>query len=167
MAARTASATSGFTLVELMLALAVLAILATLALPTFGGALERHRLRAAAEGLAADIAEARFEAARRGSALHLSFRTGESWCYAVATAAGCDCRRAQACQLKTVRADDLPGVQLAQAQDLRLEPDGTPGGPADALWHARGGERLSVSATPLGRPRICSPDAGLAPYPRC
>ena len=34
----------------------------------------------------------------------MNFSTGPDWCYALATASGCDCHVAQSCQMKTVRA---------------------------------------------------------------
>ena len=58
--------TRGFTLLELVITLAVLGILSTLAMPSLGSRVDRARLVGTAEMLAADIAEARFEAARLG-----------------------------------------------------------------------------------------------------
>ncbi|MBZ8144074.1 pilus assembly protein FimT, partial [Rubrivivax gelatinosus] len=84
-------ATRGLTLLETMIALALLALLASLAAPSFGGAVERARLRYAAETLAADIADARLEAARRGQALHLDVHAGADWCWAIASQPGCGC----------------------------------------------------------------------------
>ena len=103
-------ALSGFTLLELVVTLAVMAVLGTLALPSLGQRVDRARLAGAAEGLAADIAEARFEAARLGRSLHVQARDGTDWCWSVANAPGCGCAAAQACQLKTVQASDHPGV---------------------------------------------------------
>lgn len=108
-------ALSGFTLLELVVTLAVMAVLGTLALPSLGQRVDRARLAGAAEGLAADIAEARFEAARLGRSLHVQARDGTDWCWSVANAPGCGCAAAQACQLKTVRASDHPGVRLLES----------------------------------------------------
>lgn len=157
----------GLTLIELMIAVAVLAILVSLAAPSFGGQIDRQRLRGAAEGLALDLAEARFEAARRGQSLHVSFAPGTDWCYAVATVGGCDCHSVQPCQIKTVRAADLPGTTLAQAQDAQFDANGaSPAGTA-VLWQSRQGDRLRVAHGALGRARICSPDGRFAGYPPC
>lgn len=52
----------GLTLIELLIAVAVLGVLAALALPDLGPRMARHRLAAAAETLALDLAEARVEA---------------------------------------------------------------------------------------------------------
>lgn len=161
---------SGVTLLELVATLAVLAVLCSLALPSLGQRVDRARLAGAAEGLAADIAEARFEAARLGRPLHVQARPGTDWCWSVANAPGCGCATAQACQLKTVQAPDHPGVRLLDPFALQLHP----GGEADtqpARLEGRHGERLRVTLTPLGRTRICSEGAGdgsaAGRYPPC
>jgi len=164
------SAPSGVTLLELVATLAVLAVLCSLALPSLGQRVDRARLAGAAEGLAADIADARFEAARLGRPLHVQARPGADWCWSVANAPGCGCAAARACQLKTVQAPDHPGVRLLEPFSLQLHP----GGEADtqpARLEGRRGERLRVALTPLGRTRICSESAGdssaAGRYPPC
>ncbi|MDZ7590704.1 MAG: prepilin-type N-terminal cleavage/methylation domain-containing protein [Rubrivivax sp.] len=164
------TAPSGVTLLELVATLAVLAVLCSLALPSLGQRVDRARLAGAAELLAADIADARFEAARLGRPLHVQARPGADWCWSVANAPGCGCAAAQACQLKTVQAPDHPGVRLLEPFSLQLHP----GGEADtqpARLEGRRGERLRVALTPLGRTRICSESAGersvAGRYPPC
>ncbi|MDM0030989.1 GspH/FimT family pseudopilin [Variovorax sp. J22P271] len=67
---------SGFTLVEVLVVLAIVAILAGLALPGFGRTLERYRLRDAEEGLRAALYAARSEAIRRGGGVTLRRASG-------------------------------------------------------------------------------------------
>lgn len=158
----------GLTLIETLVALAVLAILASLAVPSFGGMLARQRLKLAADDLAMDLAELRFEATRRGVPLHLQARPGADWCYALATTPGCDCRVPQSCQLKTVSAREHPGVAMTQAQDLRFEPTAmtaTFGG--HAVLQGHDGTQLRVGLSPLGRPSVCAPLAPVPGYARC
>jgi type IV fimbrial biogenesis protein FimT len=162
----------GVTLLELMCVLAVLAVLGTLAVPSLNASAQRHRLLATAQRLAADLAEARFEAARQGAALHLLPRSGPGWCWSVSPQPGCDCQQAPACATHVVHARDHPGVQLLQAQAAVLLPQGTAGpslpatGPVAQLL-GRGGERLQVQLSPLGRPRICAVDGVLPGVPAC
>lgn len=56
----------GFTLIELMVAVAVLAVIVSLASPSFRTLLEAQRMRSAAFDLMADITLARSEALKRG-----------------------------------------------------------------------------------------------------
>jgi type IV fimbrial biogenesis protein FimT len=152
---------AGLTLIELMVAIAVLAVLAMLALPSFGSLLERHRLTAAAETLALDLSEARFQSAQSGQPLHLVFRPGRDWCWAVARTPACDCRdAAPACALKTVRAEELPGVDLVRAQDARFGHAVDADAPLqrrEAVLRSRGAaDELRVQLSPLGRAHVCS-----------
>lgn len=157
----------GLTLIELTIALAVLAILASLALPSFGQRVARQRLATTAEMLALDLGEARFEAARSGQTLHLVFDTGTDWCYAVARAPGCDCHGPASCQIKVVRASDAPGVVLTEAADASFDPASvqTAGGSA-VLRGVGGNQQLRVQLSPLGRPKLCTP-TGLQGYAPC
>lgn len=159
----------GLTAVELVIALAVLALLATIALPSFGSLLGRHRLVAAAETLAADLSLARFQSAQSGHALHVVLQPGDDWCWAVARTPGCDCRAqaATACALKTVGAVDLPGVRLQADGDAHFAPDARPQPRVEAVLATRDGDQmLQVRLSPLGRASICSPTP-LRGYPRC
>ncbi|MBS1178918.1 MAG: hypothetical protein H6R06_3330 [Proteobacteria bacterium] len=156
----------GLTLLETMVALAIVAVLMTLALPSFGSMVSRHRLKAAAEQMSMDLAELRLLAAQRGQPLHLNLSAGAQWCYALAVASGCDCRVPQGCQLKTVRAQDHPGVRLLEGQDLRIDPQPGQGG-GGALLQGSDGARLRVSLSPLGRPKVCAPTASVPGFPAC
>lgn len=156
----------GLTLLETMVALAIVALLMSLALPSFGSMMSRHRLKAAAEQMAMDLAELRMLATQRNRTLHVSVAAGPQWCYALAVAQGCDCRVPQGCQLKTVRAKDHPGVTLLEGQELHIDPRPGPSG-GSALLQGSDGARLRVGLSPLGRPRVCAPAAAVPGFAAC
>jgi type IV fimbrial biogenesis protein FimT len=156
----------GLTLIELMLALAIVAVLATLALPSFGSMVARHRLKAAAENLALDLAELRQQSAQRQPPMHVDLQAGAMWCYALAVQRGCDCRVPQGCQLKTVHAKDHPGVLLLEGGSVQVDAQpGASSGPV--LLQGPDGSRLRVGLSPLGRPKVCSLGSAVAGYPSC
>lgn len=159
----------GFTLVEAMLTLAVAAILLALALPSWGDFAARHRLVAAGETLAGDLALARHEAVQRGTPVYVVPRAGAAWCYAISTDPGCDCRSAAAvCALRVVDAGEHRGVELMAAQPVRFEPvDGRSDGGVAATWRAGRAYAAEVRVHPLGRARLCSSAAPLRGVPAC
>lgn len=86
---------TGVTLVELVVTIAVLAILVALAAPSFRDFAERQALRGAADGIVNVVALAREEAAKRDQSVRVQFSVlGSAVCAgaAVGTAA-CDCSK--------------------------------------------------------------------------
>ena len=157
----------GLTLLELAIVLAVMVVLAGLAVPSLGARLERQRVRAAAEALAADLAEARFEATRRGRPLFVETRVGTDWCWAVATAAQCDCGAPAACQVHATTAADHRGVRLVGGLAVRMDATGLPQEVQAAALETSKGERLRVELAPLGRARICVEKGQWPQLPNC
>lgn len=160
---------AGLTLLELTVAVAIVGILASLAIPSFGAQLARTHLKGAAERIAAEIAEARFEASRLGQTLHVHFEGGPQWCYSVSAADGCACgSTAQACQIRNTQGKDMPGVLLERASDLHFSPtDGTVAEVARIDLRSSHGEALRVELTRLGRAKVCAPESTSLGYPAC
>jgi type IV fimbrial biogenesis protein FimT len=171
-------AQSGFTLVELLVTLAVLAILVTTAVPALTDLLDNHRLRAAAQRIATDLRYARAEAVKRhaGIPIGVSFAPGRDGCYGISQQLPCDCherdrRSPRAClldlaherQLHTASIDTRAQVEVldarfSNARTTRFDPlRGTAQAGTVSLRSARG-KRLDVRVSTLGRVRICAPD---------
>lgn len=87
-------ALTGFTLVELMITITVLAVLAAIAAPSFVSMLERQRLNAATENLFVDLQHARSEAIKRNKLIffNLDADNPSDWCYGIDESdQDCDC----------------------------------------------------------------------------
>lgn len=165
-----ARAARGVTLIECVIAIAIVAALMSITLPSFGEAMARARLRAAAEDLAYDLGNARLESVRAGAGVvHVSFAPGASWCWAVGPVADANCRSpAPGTTVHTVRADSYPGVTLDHAVSARFDGrDTLASAGLAAEFSSAQGQRLRVQVTPLGRASICSPQGRLLDYPRC
>ncbi len=157
----------GLTLIEILVALAIVAILGLVTVPAMGTRLEQSRLSHAAEQLAADLTEARYEAARQGRPLHLLVHPGPGWCWSVATHPTCPCGQRLACELRHAQERDHGGITLAAGRAMQLSPSGSAQQPGSATLQASSGPRLRVELTALGRPRICSEGDAVTRYPAC
>lgn len=96
----------GFTLIELMVTLAVIVVLSMLALPSFRTFQQRSATRGAAEHVLSLWNQARFEAAKRGSYVKFSVKSNSgNYCIGLATtttttdATPCDCLTAHSCNI--------------------------------------------------------------------
>lgn len=159
----------GLTLIELMIGLAILAVLTSLAGPPFASWLARNRVKAAAANLVADLGEARHESSRRGAPMYVLFQPGAQWCYAITLDPQAGCASASSAVLKRVQASDLPGISVAEAETFAF--DGQSGTGLQALSRvrlvSRQGDALQVKMTRLGRASICAPDGGFPDLPHC
>ena len=79
------STNKGFTLIEVMIVIGVVAILASLALPSYRTILEKRQVTSGAEQISAFISAVQFEAVKRGEPLAVNYlRTDtDTWCLGV------------------------------------------------------------------------------------
>ena len=96
----------GFSALELMVVLALIAIFTALALPSFDGTLKRYRVDAAASSIASVLQFARSEAIRTGTEVSVAG--------ADCAAANCsvNVRDADGTTLKTISADNFKGLNM-------------------------------------------------------
>lgn len=104
---------SGFTTLELMIVIAIIAILAALALPSFKTTLEKQRITRAAEAVLADLRWARAEAIKRNRTVRATFTTGGSWSYTINTVPALAV--SDGILPKTVNGIDFPSTTLTTA----------------------------------------------------
>jgi type IV fimbrial biogenesis protein FimT len=176
----------GLTLIELLVTLAVLAILIVVGVPSMAEMVTRHRLKTAAQAFVDDLQWSRSEAIRRNAEVYLMIDSG-AWCYSIATVRDCTCgatdrtRTASCTQpteapplLKVVAGDAFPGVRIADHTFNRSAPMAA-FEPRRALALQSGsltlasdqGAELRVILSLLGRVRLCSPGGSLWGYPPC
>ncbi|WP_051961880.1 GspH/FimT family pseudopilin [Methylobacter sp. BBA5.1] len=152
---------SGFTLLELLIVIAIIGIIAGLAVPSYRDMIERNRLKQAVESLADDLKFARTEAIKRSADVTLALTTG--WSYSITSAGN---------TLKTVQGSQFQGISLlGDSKSITFSfRRGTSNGTGATLRSTKYKARVRISD--VGRVRICTPtdpaDAtGLSSYPSC
>jgi type IV fimbrial biogenesis protein FimT len=172
---------SGLTLLELVIALAVIVILAVVGIPNVEDMGAKRRLQGAVRALEADLRFARSEAIKRNERIRVTFKDpdglgddgNENWCYGMAVDAECDCTDDD----PVCSVGGVPRIRNgASFQDTRLfalpsfsgnayttfDPThGTAGNGTVKLVSSLDGEdiQINVILSSLGRVRACS-DSG-------
>lgn len=117
----------GFSLIELMISISLVAVLLVIAVPSFNEFRQRSAIRGAADQVATFWADARFEALRRNQFVKVGFRTsGANFCLGAATTATadddttCDCFTAGACNVSAYPQvqNEWRGMQVAAATTM-------------------------------------------------
>ncbi|MCU0969922.1 MAG: GspH/FimT family pseudopilin [Rubrivivax sp.] len=177
--ASTRRAVRGLTLVEMLVVVAVLAVLAGVALPGWSEARERRHLEGVAAQLETDIHFGRSAAVARNEVLRLSFGAAPAGrCYVVhsgpAGACACGADGDAAC---TGGAEPVRVVHLAPALPVRLQANaasiafdpvkGTVTPTATVRVVADGGRAIHQVVNVMGRVRSCSPAPALPGYRAC
>jgi Tfp pilus assembly protein FimT len=160
----------GFTLIELMVTLAVAIILTMLVVPAVQGLMERQRLSAAVEAVQAQVALAKSEAGKRSGEVAVNVRPGEGWDVALVYF---DQGTASTVS-RLIDGDAYAGVSMTLPADddgLTFEPvRGTVRGIVDpaappVVRLASANHQVDISVDVIGRMSICSPNFGR--YPTC
>lgn len=169
---------TGFTLVEVLIPVAVAAVLLGSALPSLQTMTQRHRLEGSAAQLETDLQLARSAAVAANAVLRMDFVRGEQGsCYVLHDGAAGDCTCGHlgvpACPagvtaLRSVALRDADPLRLnANVRSMAFDPvKGTVTPTASIRLVAPVGElRLVVNV--MGRVRSCTPDAAVPGYRPC
>lgn len=169
----------GLTLLELAIVVAITAIVAAAAVPSFTALIDARRLDSAATRLAADVQLARSEAIARNRPLRLGVFTGAgATCWIVHSGAASDCRCSDlAGPVCGAGARLVKGVALANSERVSvaanvasivfdpLHGTSTPTGTLRLV--GAHGRAVHHVVNVIGRVRSCSPDDAVPGYSPC
>jgi len=160
----------GFTIVELLVVLAIVTILAITAVPSFITYLQTSRLTSASQNLYYALQYARTEALKRNATVYVSFQTGSSWCYGINAGATCSCNVANSCGLGSTSAPAASQLTLTASGlasgAVHFEPNhGAAGATSTITLTDAQGIAMSVKVRVLGSLLLCS--AQVSGYSAC
>lgn len=161
----------GLTLMELVITIAVVAILAVASVPVYTDYIETNRLKAASEAIYSSSTQARSEALKQQAAMLVMVTSGGSWCVGVTTASTCNCGTPGNCNLGTISGSEYPGTSLSLngiVTNVGFSVGGdrglvTPSGTLTLT--ATNGDAISIVINKMGFPRLCS--ATVSGYQPC
>lgn len=151
----------GFTLTELMVTVAIIGIVASLAVPSFQDMIERSRLKEAVESLRSDLMFARTEAIKRSVGINVAIvENGSDWCYGINDDnTTCACGTENDCGIKSIAGNQFQGTSVgadyATTFNFRR---GTAVAGGATISSSNYSARVKVSNR--GRVTICSSDLG-------
>ncbi len=155
----------GFTVIELMAVVVVLAVLLTLAVPAFLDLLARRRLEGVANELSADLHYARSEALTRQVDVALqTLADGSGYRITAATAPTATLIKRITLPDEVTLTDSFTLTYTA----MRGIPLETSGGDLAITVSSSGTPgRMRIENNPMGRIRLCSPDGSMKGYVTC
>jgi len=169
-------AQKGFTLVELMVVVAIFTIMATMAAPSFNSFFDVYRVKRAGDSVSAFLINTKSEAVKRNRNVSAVITgSGATWCVGMTEDDTCDCSTAGACKIdgvdRAIRSISFKGVELNgpdsehafQFKPLR----GTVTGNETVELESEDGLMLNVVVSSIGRIRLCSPSGSIGGYPVC
>lgn len=170
------SAVRGFTLVEMLITIAIVAIMAMIAVPSFNAFFDKYRVKRAAETVSAFLVNTKSEAVKRNKTVNAVITvSGATWCAGMTEATTCNCTTAGACQIDgvdrvvssaTYKGVKLNGPDTEHAFKFKSQ-RGTVTGNETVELESADGLKLNVVVSKFGRIRLCSPSGSLGGYPVC
>ncbi len=169
----------GLSLLELIVALSILAIVLAYSGASFSGFLDRQRLKAAGETIFSDLRLAQSEAIKRNEKIFVTFKKRDkNWCYGSNLGSACDCFEENQCKIEgvtqVVNGDQFKNINLQKARfsgnrDFTafdpIKGFALAGGVKNGtIWlQSQDETQLAIIVNRMGRVRFCSPT--LIEYP--
>ena len=160
----------GFTLIESMITVAIMAIVATFALPVLTSGLTNNSLKSASQELLSEISLARTTAMKNNANVEISFVDGANWCYGIDhdTSNTCSCSTKTNCTkvIDYTNYSDITLDNKLNSSNTKLLFTSNRGrlhsseGTSGTLEFDRNGTKVSVDINKLGKARTCSSHVG-------
>mgnify|MGYP000020580947 CR=1 FL=1 len=150
----TSAKQGGITLIEVMIAIAIIAIVAAIAVPAYQSQIARQNLVLVSENLISDIKFARSEALKRSDEVEFAITSGANWSYVISDNASNEIK-----SVSSSNYSGISGLTLTNLASGAFSFDGVRGlsnvpGNATITFNASG-DSASVVVNVVGRAWIC------------
>lgn len=165
----------GFTLIELMVTLAVAGVLVGIAAPSMRAVIERRHLDGAVSQMVGHLLMARSQAIAKNRPSFVDFVTAEdAWSYGLDDSASCDPQISDDCQIngseRVYRSGEWKNVRMAHTfmdAEVSFEPRrGMVSDPAAVILSSPAGV-VEVSLSPIGYVSVCAVGTPFGRYEVC
>lgn len=163
----------GFTLTELMVTVAIIGILASIAVPSFQEQIQANRVKGAAEVLFGSLQNAKVEAVKTNSVVRIVFTPAttntehSAWCYGMTDIGDdtCVCTvGANSCASgSVVRSTDFTNISVNfnAANTRAFNPLRGTGTAGTVTFSAGTNKTVAVATLGVGRIRVCNPSGSV------
>ena len=159
----------GFTLTELVIAIAIMGIGLALAVPSFQDMVAKKRLKLAGETIMADFNYFKQEGLKQ-RLTNFSFNVddGASWCYGIELGS-CSCSTANDCSVRQVVGSDFNGISSITSSVSRYDYSWVRGQvtAGTITLNSTEGYDLQIEVSPLGQVSMCTNSSGMFEYQSC
>lgn len=153
-----------------MIVVAIVAIIATIAVPSFNDFVAKNRIKGAAEEIYGLILQAKSETPIRDQNISVNTNTGaDPWCVGFSTTVDCDCTNTTSCVVPVAGTDVLQVVNGAEYNNVTIAETFAGTGTtftlprntatlAGTLSVTSGAWQLNIIISTQGRIRVCNPN---------
>lgn len=167
---------NGFSLIEMLIAIAVVAIILTIGMPSFKAMFDGNKLKGGSDALYFMLNLAKTESIKRNANIYLAVQSGENWCVGITEnqASNCDCNikgMTNGCDITSVSSLSFKNLTLNSVIPTSASPatfDSVRGAftPADKLFtlQSDSGTSVQLRINMLGSVRMCGVNGVLGLY---